>query len=91
MMFQRLKAKFKVQELPVRSLLSDEKAAELKAVIAAPPAPPRKPRGKVVKGTKRPEFDPRPGRRGGRVVKAMPRPLQKIKEAQEKVEDDTEV
>ena len=45
-------------------------------------------KGRVVKGTRSAEFHPDMQRHGGRVVKTMPRSLQKIKQAQEKVEDD---
>lgn len=41
------------------------------------------PKGRVVKVTAPPEFDPEKPRTGGRVVKRMPRQLQQMKEAQE--------
>jgi hypothetical protein len=70
-------------EAPAEPVLSDDiPAAELPVIIPQP-------HGRVVKGAKRREYTPFSGRKGGRVVKAMPRNLQKIKEAQEKpVEDD---
>jgi hypothetical protein len=40
--------------------------------------------GRVVKANARPEYDPTPRKKGGRVTKAMPRQLRKIKEGQEK-------
>lgn len=46
--------------------------------------------GKVVRATKRTEYEPNIIRTGGRVVKTMPRELRKIKEAQEKMPDDDE-
>lgn len=45
-------------------------------------------RGKVIKGTKPVEFSGRAPRTGGRVVRVMPRQLQKMKAAQEKIEAD---
>ncbi len=44
-------------------------------------------RGKIIKA-KPVKFTPINQRRGGRVVKAMPKDLRKMKEAQEMVEDD---
>lgn len=49
-----------------------------------------KPRGRVIKQTRHSEFNPNSSRHGGRIVKVMPRQLQKIKAAQEKVEDDSQ-
>lgn len=51
------------------------------------PASPKS-RGRVIKQTRHSEFDPNPARHGGRIVKVMPRKLQKIKAAQEMVEND---
>lgn len=48
----------------------------------------KKSKGRVIKQTRHSEFNPDPTRRGGRIVKVMPRELQKIKQAQEMVEDD---
>jgi translation elongation factor EF-4 len=57
--------------------------------IAKPVPPPKpKPRGRVIKQTRHSEFDPNSVRGGGRIVKVMPRQLQKIKQAQEMVESD---
>lgn len=42
-----------------------------------------KSKGRVVKVTAPPEFDPEKPRTGGRVVKRMPQQLQRIKEGQE--------
>jgi hypothetical protein len=50
-----------------------------------PPKP--KAKGRVIKQTHSVEFNPN-SLSGGRVVKVMPRQLQKIKQAQEKFEDD---
>lgn len=48
------------------------------------------PKGHVVKA-KPAEYNPDTTRQGGRVVKAMPRELRKVKEAQELVPDDAPV
>jgi hypothetical protein len=57
--------------------------------VAAPPSEPPalaiEPKGHVVTTTKKVEYDPTAHRHGGRIVKAMPRELKKIKEAQEKI------
>lgn len=45
-------------------------------------------RGRVVKVAAPPEYTPSAKHSGGRVIKAMPRQLKKIKEAQEKVADE---
>lgn len=71
-----------------KPLLSDEEGAKLKAALEPTPALPKQPKGRVIKRTRHAEFNPNPNRRGGRIVKAMPRELQKIKQAQEMVEDD---
>lgn len=42
------------------------------------------PKGRVVKITAPPEYDPDQKRTGGRMVRRMPKQLQKMKEAQEK-------
>lgn len=47
-----------------------------------------KSRGRVIRQTRHSEFDPNPVIRGGRIVKVMPRKLQRIKAAQEMVEND---
>lgn len=86
-LLHRIKAKLK-PEPPAKPLLSETQDAELKAALAPAPLPPAKPKGRVIKQTRHAEFNPDPSRRGGRIVKVMPRQLQKIKEAQEKVEDD---
>lgn len=90
----RLKSKLQYkQQESYKPLLNDEEATEIKAAIDTINAPvalePKQPRGRVIKNTRQTEFNPVISRRGGRVVRAMPRELQKIKEAQEKpVEDD---
>lgn len=56
--------------------------------LAQPVVPKPKSRGRVIKQTRHSEFNPNPQIRGGRIVKVMPRNLQKIKAAQEMVEDD---
>lgn len=43
--------------------------------------------GRVIKATARPEYDPTNRPKGGRVTKAMPRQLRKIKEGQEAQHD----
>lgn len=81
----------KPAEQPVLSTPAEkEKIQEAMAAIQEPPKPPVKtqPRGRVIRQLRHPEFDPNPNRRGGRIVKAMPRELYKIKQAQEKFEDD---
>lgn len=68
---------------------TDEQSEELKAAIKAVAAPLIvKPKGRVIKQTRHAEFNPEPNFKGGRIVKVMPRPLQKIKQAQEKFEHD---
>lgn len=44
-----------------------------------------KPQGSVIKANKTQEYTPEP-RKGGRVTRAMPKPLKKLKEAQENSE-----
>lgn len=83
-LLHRILAKFRRKKSEPEPLLTAEQSAELDAAIHPPP----KPKGRVIKQTRHSEFNPDPIRRGGRVVKAMPRQLQKIKAAQEKVEDD---
>lgn len=56
-----------------------------------PPDPEPVSRGKVVRELKRAEYRPDASRTGGRVVKAMPRELRKIKEAQERIADETDL
>lgn len=72
------------------SILPSSEGEQLKSSVAALQEPPvfvKKPRGRVVKGTKKVKFNANTIRTGGRVVRAMPRPLQKIKEGQERPED----
>lgn len=45
--------------------------------------PPEHIPGRVITSTKHPEYQPDSTRHGGRIVKAMPRKLRKIKEGQE--------
>lgn len=75
----------KPEKQEVRPLLSEKQQAELAASLK--PLPPR-PKGRVIKQTRHAEFNPDPQRTGGRIVKVMPRQLQKIKQAQEMVEND---
>lgn len=72
-------------------VLNDGKLAESVEAVLAPVEPVKpKPRGRVIKETRRPEFDPTKRHGGGRIVKAMPRQLQKMKQAQDKIKDDDE-
>jgi hypothetical protein len=96
-LWQRIQAKLNKQPAALPQLTSPEESANIKAAVEAIEAPPKPPdpvpvrhasRGRVIKETKRPEYDPRRPRGGGRIVKTMPRQLQKLKQAQEKVEDD---
>jgi hypothetical protein len=64
------------------------KLAEIEKPVPAMPATPRRSRGRVIKQTRHAEFNPDATYRGGRIVKVMPRKLQKLKAAQEMVEDD---
>jgi hypothetical protein len=85
-LLRKLLAKFRPYQPP---LVSNTQLKELARAVQAPVVVAEiKPKGRIIKRTRRPEFDPRTGRRGGRIIKVMPRQLQKIKEAQEKVEDD---
>lgn len=43
-----------------------------------------KKRGRIVKVTARPDYEPDKSTHGGRIIRTMPRSLKKIKEAQEK-------
>lgn len=92
-LLSRLKLKFRGKQEQYRPLLNEDAAIEIQAAIdklnAPVPVVPKQPRGRVIKNTRQTEFNPSTSRRGGRVVRVMPRQLQKIKEAQEKpVEDD---
>lgn len=91
-MLHRLLAKFRPAPVPAKSLLSPEQTERLREeaqkVLAPVPPPPPKIRGRVIKQTRNSEFNPDPARHGGRIVKVMPRKLQKIKAAQEMVESD---
>jgi hypothetical protein len=49
---------------------------------------PRQSGGRVVKVTAHAEYEPDKPRRGGRMVKVMPRQLQKVKEGQERIRDE---
>lgn len=79
----KLKSKLHKPLYPV--FISDE----IKETLAEldKPVPP-KPKGRVIKQTRHSEFNPSPLIKGGRIVKVMPRKLQKIKQAQEKFEND---
>lgn len=71
--------------------LNPDISEAVEAVLAPPlPAAPPQPKGRVIKQTRQPEFDPEivNRRSGGRIVKVMPKQLQQIKAAQEKVEND---
>ena len=65
--------------------------AGVDAISKPAPTKPKQARGRVIKEVKHPEYDPR-GRvkRGGRVVKAMPRQLQQMQREQEKLDDDSQ-
>lgn len=85
-LLQKLKRRLRPEPI-IR--IAPELGEAAKAVLTPPPP---QPKGKVIKGTKRPTFNPvMYGKRGGHVTKAMPRQLQKIKQGQEKLEDETEV
>lgn len=79
----RRKSEFKVLDLGDPKLLRDN----IDAVLTPIPVKPKR-QGRVIKQTRHSEFDPNPSIKGGRVVKVMPRQLQKIKAAQEMVESD---
>jgi hypothetical protein len=84
---KRLIARFRKPQT-ISSLLSPEQEATLRQEQEKL-AQPIKPRGKgrVIKQTHSVEFNPNSIGRG-RVVRVMPRQLQKIKQGQEKLEDD---
>lgn len=94
-LLRRLLTKLKRQpaELPP-SLLAPEDEHTLQLGVEAVLAPVEpvvtkpKPKGRVIKQTRHAEFNPNPSRSGGRIVKVMPRQLQKMRAAQEKVEND---
>lgn len=86
-LLKRLRTKFSRTKSEPKKLLSDEEAQALRDAINPPP----RPKGHVVKNAKRPAFNPITTRRGGRVVKAMPKTLQRIKEAQEALPDEDTV
>jgi hypothetical protein len=71
------------------SVLTPLESAELALSVERAKAPPLKPKGRVIKQTRTAEFNPDPLQQRGRIVKVMPRQLQKIKQAQEKVESDS--
>jgi hypothetical protein len=76
---------------PRESAVLQASANAIKQPVPTKPAPSiRKPgKGRVVKETKRPDYDPRlQGRIGGKVVKVMPRQLQRMQREQEKFEND---
>lgn len=83
-LLQHLRTKFSRTKSEPKKLLSDEEAQALRDAINPPP----RPKGRVIKNTKSPEYSPVNTRRGGRVVKVMPNALQRIKEAQEKLPDE---
>lgn len=86
--------KFKPEEFELPKItkpFTDEQSDELRLAIKAATAPIKpKAKGRVIKQTRHSEFNPDPNYTGGRIVKVMPRPLQKIKQAQEKFEDDAD-
>jgi hypothetical protein len=86
-LLKRLLAKLKRQPQTV-PLLSPEEEAQLDKDVEAVLAPIPRPQGQVIKSTRPAEYSATTMRHGGRVVRAMPRQLQKIKAAQEKVEDE---
>jgi len=83
-LLKRLRTKFSRKTPTPVSLLSEQEAQALRDAINPPPQP----KGHVIKKTKKPEFNPVNTRRGGRVVKVMPKTLQRIKEAQEAIPDE---
>lgn len=89
-LLRRIKAKLRRNKPEHEPLLNPLQAAELDRALRQPAQPPEPPKskGRVIKQTRHSEFNPNPVRHGGRIVKVMPRQLQKIKAAQEKVEDD---
>lgn len=94
-LLNRILAKFKDKPpQKVTKPFTDEQSEELHAAVkiaTAPVIPPKpKPKGRVIKQTRHSEFNPDSRQHGGRVVKVMPRQLQKIKAAQEKVENDSD-
>lgn len=90
-LLNRLLAKLQPKPQNVTKPFTTQQSEELRSAIAAAtapvPKPKPKPKGRVIKQTRHSEFNPNPVRRGGRIVKVMPKQLQKIKAAQEKFED----
>lgn len=88
-LLQRLKTRFKKQTY--KYSVPEQTSEDIKQALEdiSKPVPP-KPKGRVIKQTRATEFNPDPVRRGGRVVKVMPKKLQQLKEAQEKVESDSD-
>jgi hypothetical protein len=68
-----------------KNLKSEELDILLPHETPSLPTPTHKPRGGFIRATKRPEYEPDAIREGGRVVRAMPRSLRKLKENQEKI------
>lgn len=94
-LLRRLLAKLKrnpVEPTPPLLMPEDEHRLQLGVEAILAPVEPEvvkpRPKGRVIKQTRHAEFNPNPPRSGGRVVKVMPRQLQKMRAAQEKVEDD---
>lgn len=89
-LLQRLRVKFKLKQaeqvLQLQPVGEDIKKSLEQLDKPVPP----KPKGRVIKQTRHSEFNPDTNRSGGRIVKVMPKKLQKIKQAQEKFEDDGE-
>lgn len=82
-LLSKLKSIFRKERPAPEPLLSAEQQAELERALN----PPKKPRGHVVRAKHAKDYNPNTKRTGGRIVKAMPRQLRHIKEAQEKIEE----
>lgn len=84
---RRIISRLKLNKPEREPLLTPEQSAELEAALHPPVLSPQS-KGRIIKQTHAAEFNPSPNRRGGRIVKVMPRQLQKMKQAQEKFEKD---
>lgn len=86
------KLSFKPEEFELSKFtkpFTDEQSDELHLAVKLATAPIKiKAKGRVIKQTRHSEFNPDPNHTGGRIVKVMPRELQKVKQAQEKFEKD---
>lgn len=84
-MIRQLLLRFRRKPVVTLPPISDKTAKQIEAVILDKPIITS--RGRVVSDTKKAEFQPFRTRTGGRIVKAMPRQLQKVKQGQEKAGD----